>query len=88
LSRGRPSRATKEQIVITADVIAGGNERQTLEPLLDKAHQELAQAGVTDTVVSAVADAGFWNTDQIARLTDRSIPRWSVPTPGTGRHLG
>ena len=42
--------ATKEQIVITGDVIAGGNERQTLEPLIDKAHQELSQAGVTHTV--------------------------------------
>ena len=65
--------ATKEQIVITADVICGGNERQTLEPLIDRHDQELEQAGVTDTVGSAFADAGFWNTDQIARLTERGI---------------
>src|ERR1019366_8599201 len=73
--------ATREQIVITADVIMGGNERQTLEPLIDKAHQELSQAGVTDTVSSALADAGFWNTDQIARLTDRGNRK----TPGQTR---
>jgi transposase len=74
--------ATKEQIVITADVIAGGNERQTLEPLLDRAHQELARAGVTDTVGSAVADAGFWNTEQIARLTERGIRTLVSPDAG------
>jgi hypothetical protein len=80
--------ATKQQIVITADVIAGGNQRQTLEPLLDKAHQELAQAGVTDTVGSAVADAGFWNTDQIARLTDRGIRTLVSPDAGNRKTPG
>jgi putative transposase len=35
--------ATPDQIAITADVIAGGNERITLEPLIDKAHHELEQ---------------------------------------------
>ena len=80
--------ATKEQIVITADVIAGGNERQTLEPLIDKAHQELVQAGVTDTVVSALADAGFWNTDQIARLTDRGIRTLVSPDAGNRKTPG
>ena len=80
--------ATREQIVITADVIAGGNERQTLEPLIDKAHDELARAGVTDMVGSAVADAGFWNTDQIARLTDRGIKTLVSPDAGKRKTPG
>jgi hypothetical protein len=74
--------------VITAEVIAGGNERQTLEPLIDKAHRELAQAGVTDTVMSALADAGFWNTDQIARLTDRGIRTLVSPDAGKRKAPG
>jgi hypothetical protein len=73
--------------VVTADGIAGGNERQTLEPLIDRAHQELAQAVVTDLVSSALADAGFWNTDQIARLTDRGIRTLVSPDAGNGRRL-
>jgi hypothetical protein len=80
--------ATKEQIVITADVIAGGNERLTLEPLIDTAHQELTRAGVTDTVGSAVADAGFWNTDQIASLTDRGIRTLVSPDAGNRKTPG
>jgi hypothetical protein len=64
---------TADQIVITADVICGGNDRNTLEPLVAKAHEELEQAGVTDSVEAALADAGFWDTEQIERLAERGI---------------
>jgi hypothetical protein len=78
--------ATKDQIVITADVITGGNERITLEPLIEKAHQELEQAGVTDRVEVTLADAGFWNTEQIERLTRRGIRALVKPDAGIARH--
>ncbi|HEY4895053.1 MAG TPA: hypothetical protein VII01_03100 [Solirubrobacteraceae bacterium] len=55
--------------MISADVICGGNERITLERLVDRSERELERAGVSDSVEIALADAGFWNTDQIARLT-------------------
>jgi hypothetical protein len=74
--------ATKDQIVITADVITGGNERITLEPLIDKAHQELEDAGVLGKVEVALADAGFWNTEQIERLTERGIRPLVKPDAG------
>ena len=64
---------TKDQIVISADVICGGNERMSLERLVDSTEHELERAGVSDSVEVALADAGFWNTDQIARLTARGI---------------
>ena len=64
---------TEEQIVICADVICGGNERWTLEDNVQGAERELERAGVSDSVQVALADAGFWNTDQIARLTARGI---------------
>jgi hypothetical protein len=85
--------ATREQIVICADVIAGGNERITLEPLIDKAHEELEQAGVIGNVETALADAGFWNTEQIERLTERGIRALVKPdaghrkTPGKTRRV-
>lgn len=74
--------ATEDQIVITADVITGGNERNTLEPLIDKAHEELEQAGVSSRVEVALADAGFWNTEQINRLTDRGVRPLVKPDAG------
>ena len=49
---------TKDQIVINADVICGGNERQTLERLVDGAERQLMGAGVSDSVEVALADAG------------------------------
>ena len=54
---------TKDQIVITADVICGGNERMSLERLVDNTEHELERAGISDSVEIALADAGFWNTD-------------------------
>ena len=65
--------ATADQIVIGADVITGGNERNTLEPLIDSARAELERAGVGSPVEVALADAGFWNTEQIERLSARGI---------------
>jgi transposase len=64
---------TKDQIVITAEVICGGNERMSLERLVDSTEHQLERAGVSDSVEVALADAGFWNTDQIASLTARGM---------------
>ena len=61
---------TEDQIVLSADVIIGGNERRTLQPLVDAAERELDAAGVRDRVTVALADAGFWNNDQMQALTN------------------
>jgi hypothetical protein len=54
-------------------VICGPNERATLEPLIDQAQESLVRAGVRDQVGVALADAGFWNTEQIERVAQRGI---------------
>ena len=83
--------AIKDQVIVSADVICGGNERLTLEPLIDRAEHELAAAGASDSIELALADAGFWNTEQIARLTDRGLRTLVNPdspgrkTPGQWR---
>ena len=41
--------ATPEQIIVAADVITSGNERNRLEPMVDQARYELAAAGVVET---------------------------------------
>jgi transposase len=80
--------ATREQIVICADVIAGGNERITLEPLIDQSHNELERAGVSDRVEVALADAGFWNTEQIERLGAGGIRLLVKPDAGHRKSPG
>ncbi len=40
---------------------------------------ELDAAGVSDRVTVALADAGFWNNDQIQALTDRGIRTLVAP---------
>ena len=71
---------TTDQIVIGADVICGGNERSTLQGLVLGAEQELEHVGVSDAVTVTVADAGFWNTEQIQTLTARGIRTRSAQT--------
>jgi len=83
--------ATAEQIVISADVICGGNERRTLQPLINDSRQELDRAGVNEPVGVALADAGFWNTEQIADISASGIRTLVSPdnrrrtTPGQYR---
>jgi hypothetical protein len=53
--------------------------------------RELAQAGAKDPVTVALADAGFWNTEQIQTLTGRGTRPLVAPdnrrrkTPGKAR---
>src|SRR5262249_61128393 len=54
---------TEDQLILTAEVITGGSERNALEPLFDLTCAEL-QAGIAERPEVAVADAGFWNTEQ------------------------
>ena len=70
---------TESQVVITAEVICGGNERNTLQGLIDAGQRELAAAGVNDPVTVTLADAGFWNTEQIQTLTARGIRTLVAP---------
>ena len=83
--------SSADQIVIAAEVITGGNERRTLQPLVESAERELAHAGVREPVTIALADAGFWNTEQIHSLTSRGIHALVSPdnkrrkTPGQYR---
>jgi transposase len=80
--------STEAQIVVCAEVICGGNERSTLQGLIRGSERELATAGVSDPVTAALADAGFWNTEQIQALTASGIRTLVTPdnrrrkTPG------
>jgi transposase len=64
---------TEDQIVVAADVGVGSPDGGLLEPMVDQAHNELADAGVADRARVALADAGYWNGKQIERLAERGI---------------
>jgi len=76
--------ATPQQIIVAADVISGGNERNRLEPMVDQAFNELAAAGVAETPAVVLADAGFFNLGQIHRLRERGL-RPLVSPDASGR---
>ncbi len=60
--------ATEDQLIVAAEVITGGNERQRLEPMAKAAEQELERAGVVEQPDVILADAGYWNKGQIDEL--------------------
>ena len=73
---------TEDQIVIAADVIISSADFGQLEPMVGAAEGELAAAGVTDTPEIVLADAGFWHTEQIERLTGRGLAVLIAPDAG------
>jgi transposase len=59
---------TADQIIIAADVLIGGNDQGQLEPMIRRAQTELEAAGIADTIDVALADAGYWKSEQIQAL--------------------
>ena len=62
---------TEDQIVIAAEVTISSADFGQLEPMIVATESELRAAGMTDTPEVALADAGYWHTEQIQRLTGR-----------------
>ena len=58
---------------MAAEIATVGADFGHLEPMLDAAQHELAAAGVRDTPGVLLADAGYWHSEQMARVVDRGI---------------
>lgn len=54
---------TEDQIIIAAKVTQAGNDFHQLHPMLTQAKSNLNQAGVTESIGAALADAGYWTED-------------------------
>jgi Transposase DDE domain len=74
---------TEEQIVVAADVITGGNERHRLAPMAEEAEAELQRAGLEEKPGVALADAGYWNGDQIEALEAKGMKVLVPPDANT-----
>lgn len=65
--------AAEGQVIVSAELITGGNERHRLGPMAEAAKAELAEAGITDEPETILADAGYWNSPQIEELEAKGI---------------
>jgi hypothetical protein len=65
--------ADSNQIVLAAEVTQSINDGDQLEPMVDRAISELANAGIEEPISTVLADGGYWNTTQIASTRARQI---------------
>jgi transposase len=72
----------EKQIVIAAEVSTEPVDFSALEPLMNAARRELEQANVTARPRVAVADAGFWNEQQMDALAADGIAVLVPPESG------
>jgi hypothetical protein len=65
--------ANLNQIVLAAAVTQSINDGDQLEPMVECAIAELAQAGIEETLGAILADGGYWNSTQVAATRARQI---------------
>jgi len=75
---------TADQIIIAAELEIGGADQGLLAPMLATASDELTRAGIHDDIQIALADAGYWNGQQIQDLWGQGICAL-VPPDGAHR---
>jgi transposase len=63
----------RRQIIVAAEIAADGLDVAQLEPMVQAAERELADAGVDDRPEVVLADAGYWANAQIDRLRERGL---------------
>ena len=61
----------EHQVVVAAELRAQGNDFGQLGPVVDKALDELKNAGVEDLPDVVLADAGYWHQQQMEAIVSR-----------------
>lgn len=61
------------QIILATQVTGVSPDGGQLAPAVERAAENLAQAGITEPISEVLADAGYWNTTQIDRLKDQGL---------------
>ena len=72
----------ENQIVIAAEVTVDSPDFGHLQPMLDAARSELETAGVTETPGVLLADAGYWNKEQMENVINHGIQVLIPPDAG------
>ena len=76
--------ATSDQVIVSAEVVIGGTDQGLLEPMATRTVAELKAVGARAPEV-LLADAGYWNTEQVARLRAGGIDALVKPDGETRR---
>ena len=79
--------ANEQQIVLAAEITTSPADFSQLGPMIDKALQELEQAGASDRPTVVVADAQYWNERHIDHLVAEHGMQVLIP-PDSGKRKG
>jgi Transposase DDE domain len=77
-----PAVVAENQIVIAAEISTEPVDFSALEPLMSAARRKLEQANVTPRPQVGIADAGFWNEQQMDKLAADGIAVLVPPESG------
>jgi transposase len=75
---------SQDQIVLAAELTNRSADGGMLEPMISAARRAVAASGAAQPPETALADAGYWNSGQIERLTAAGL-RVLVPPDGHAR---
>jgi Transposase DDE domain len=74
---------TSGQIIIAAEILGNANDYGMLESVTNAAIGELAAANVSEQIDVVLADAGYWDGDQIENLAARGMRPLVPPDSST-----
>ncbi|MBI4231026.1 MAG: transposase [Planctomycetes bacterium] len=64
---------TAQQVIVAAEVTQEANDVRQLKPMLGKAREELAAAGVKGGIGTALAGAGYWSEENAAWAEEEEL---------------
>jgi hypothetical protein len=76
--------ASPEQIILAAELTSAANDSGQLEPMITATIDTLSAAGIDAALKTVLADGGYWNSPQIARLRQQGLHP-IVPTKSSAR---
>jgi transposase len=74
----------EQQVILTAEITVDAPDFGHLEPIVNTTLANLERHGVTEQPGAVLADAGYWHTHQIQKLTDSGV-HVLVPPDGAMR---
>jgi hypothetical protein len=65
--------ASREQVILAAQVTQSHNDADQLEPMVARAAEMLREAGIAQSIGIVLADGGYWNSPAISAVRRQGI---------------